>query len=78
MFLEKFEVGKRYRFNKELFIEHCKQDGDSEENIQFHLDAWADEIDNKFVNVIDENIGEVGWYNVTPRWCEEVVEGNDN
>jgi len=67
MFLEKFEVGKRYRFNKELLSKHIKSKG------LIGTNGWEDEIHLQEVTIIGDNDGYIECYLIVPEWCEEVV-----
>lgn len=64
--LEKFEIGKRYIFKKEL---HAKVLGERQE-----VCGWVDKVDGKEVIVKDEYFAVAGKreYNIIPMWCEEV------
>lgn len=60
--LERFEVGKKYVFDKKL----CQKTG--------RPNHWADEIDGvEFVAKFEKG-GIIGLYVVDPSWCREVVE----
>ena len=63
MFLEKFEVGKRYRFNKEVFKSIS---GDS-------VSGWEHDIHLQEVIITGDSDGYVGNYLISPEWCEEIV-----
>lgn len=70
MFLGKFEVGKRYRFNKELLSEYRKLNGREIES------AWEDDIHLDEVTIISDSDGYIGRYVIIPEWCEEITEGD--
>lgn len=63
MLLDKFEVGKRYRFNKELFKLTF---GDS-------VSGWEDDIHLHEVTILSDTDGYAGSYIISPEWCEEIV-----
>ncbi len=69
--LEKFEMGKRYVFSKELHKKSCERVGIDYDTVL----EWKDEIDGKEVTVrTSENgftNGFIGGYIVDPRWCIE-------
>ena len=67
MLLKEFEVGKRYRFNKELLLKHIESMGWG------HTTGWADEIHLQEVTIIGDTNGYVGDYIISPEWCEEIV-----
>ena len=67
MLLKEFEVGKRYRFNKELLLKYIESMGWS------HTTDWADEIHLQEVTIIGDTRGYVGDYIISPEWCEEIV-----
>ena len=59
----KFEEGKRYRFNKELFKSIS---GGS-------VTGWEDNIHLHEVTIMGNSDGYAGDYLISPQWCEEIV-----
>ena len=75
MFLDKFEVGKHYRFNKELLSKHRKLNGWKIE-ITWTETTWEDEIHLQEVIILGNRDAKVGSYLISPEWCEEITEGD--
>lgn len=70
MLLDKFEVGKRYRFNKELLLNDMEKNGWSVSSDEY---SWVDDIHLKEVTILGNRDAYVGGYAINPEWCEEIV-----
>lgn len=71
MFLEEFEVGKRYRFNNEIYSSYMESMGwanNNNWNVIIHLEE---------VTILSGRDARVGRYAISPEWCEEIVEGGE-
>ncbi|HZJ99774.1 MAG TPA: hypothetical protein VFC79_07195 [Tissierellaceae bacterium] len=67
MLLDKFEVGKRYRFNKEIYSSYMESMGWSNSN------SWNVLIHLQEVTTIDDSYGYIECYLISPEWCEEII-----
>lgn len=66
-FLEKFEKGKTYVFDKTLLAMRHPEYKDN-------YVSWMNECDGKVVSVSHETHGNIGVFGMFPEWCREVVE----
>lgn len=67
VFLDKFEEGKKYVFDKATYETWSIQS-----HAKVHGNGWQNLIDGLIVDVNDEHDGDVGLYSVAPEWCKEV------
>ena len=60
-------------FSVEAFKYYCREDGESEEEIQVSLKLWANDIDGMSKNLMN-------WKHlcIDPRWMVEVEEDDEN
>lgn len=67
-YLKKFEQGKKYVFDKEIY-KSCYEDE--------WCPAWVDICDGRTVGERTKDIGRIDAFLVTPKWCREVVDDKE-
>lgn len=74
--LDKFEMGRNYRFSKEMWLENMSG-AFTEKVVDEMLKGWVSEIDGLKVTFNSDFDWMVRGYSVAPEWCEEIIEGDD-
>ena len=72
MLLDKFEIGRNYRFSKEMWLKDMS--GLFTEKVVDEMSkGWVSEIDGLKVTFDSDFDGYVRDYLISPEWCEEVI-----
>lgn len=75
-FLNEFEVGKRYVFDKDIYIEFMITSNIGYDSNNECEEYWTNCCNNKFIEIEDRRLGiiKIGEsnYETIPEWCREV------
>lgn len=75
-FIEKFELHKRYVFDKDIYIEYMLDAGLGYTGDNQAEEIWTDACNNKFVVVNNDRFACIKIddciYDIMPAWCREV------